>query len=186
MTISRRALLQGASAGAAFFLGQSRIFASEARRFLNPLRIPPVLDGTSGPDGKTFDLGVAAGATEFLPGLPTPTIGINGTYLGPTVRCRAGDRVTLRVANALTEKTTLHWHGLHIPARHDGGPHQTVEPGGVWEPSFEIRQKASSCWYHSHLMGHAGEQVVRGLAGLFMIEDAREPIASTAVRIRRR
>ena len=65
----------------------------------------------------------------------------------------------------------MHWHGLHIPARHDGGPHQVVEPGAVWEPSFEIKQKASLCWYHSHLMGRTGEQVLRGLAGLFLIED---------------
>ena len=73
--------------------------------------------------------------------------------------------------NNLTEPTTLHWHGLHIPARHDGGPHQVIEPGALWEPSFTIKQKASLCWYHSHLMEQTGEQVLRGLAGLFLIED---------------
>ena len=118
-----------------------------------------------------FDLAAVDGRSEFLAGVSTPTIGINGAYLGPTIRCRAGDRVTLRVKNALAERTTLHWHGLHIPARYDGGPHQVVEPGAVWEPSFEIKQKASLCWYHSHLMGRTGEQVLRGLAGLFLIED---------------
>jgi FtsP/CotA-like multicopper oxidase with cupredoxin domain len=35
----------------------------------------------------------------------------------------------------------------------------------------EIKQKASLCWYRSHLMGRTGEQVLRGLAGLFLIED---------------
>ena len=123
------------------------------------------------PDGKIFELSAGAGKSEFLPGVSTPTLGINGAYLGPTIRCRAGERVTLRVKNTLTEPTTLHWHGLHIPARHDGGPHQVVEPGATWEPSFEIRQKASLCWYHSHLLGRTGEQVLRGLAGLFLIED---------------
>ena len=104
-------------------------------------------------------------------GVSTPTLGINGAYLGPTIKCRTGDRFTFRVKNNLTEPSTLHWHGLHIPARHDGGPHQVVEPGTVWEPSFEIKQKASMCWYHSHLMEGAGEQVLRGLAGLFLIDD---------------
>src|SRR3990170_2809769 len=47
-----------------------------------------------------------------------------------------GDRVMFRVRNGLAERTTLHWHGLHIPARHVGGPHQVVEPGALWEPSF--------------------------------------------------
>jgi blue copper oxidase len=171
MTISRRVLLRRGAAAAATVLTGPELFASEAGRFANPLRIPPLLEGIVGPGGKTFDLAIAAGRSQFLPGASTPTIGINGPYLGPTIRCRAGDRVTLRVKNGLTERTTLHWHGLHIPARHDGGPHQVVQPGAVWEPSFEIKQKASLCWYHSHLMGRTGEQVLRGLAGLFLIED---------------
>jgi FtsP/CotA-like multicopper oxidase with cupredoxin domain len=171
-TISRRVLLQGAAAAAgAAALEGPQLLASEAGRFANPLRIPALLDGVAGPDGKTFDLAVTSGSSRFLPGLATPTIGINGPYLGPTIRCRAGERVTLRVKNGLAEPTTVHWHGLHIPARHDGGPHQVVQPGAVWEPAFEIRQKASTCWYHSHLMGRTGEQVLRGLAGLFLIED---------------
>jgi FtsP/CotA-like multicopper oxidase with cupredoxin domain len=140
-------------------------------RFANPVHIPALLEGQAGPAGKTYDLAITASRSEFIPGKSTPTIGINGPYLGPTIRCRAGDRVTLRVQNHLAERTTLHWHGLHIPARVDGGPHQVIEPGALWQPSFEIKQKASLCWYHSHLMGRTGEQVVRGLAGAFLIED---------------
>lgn len=171
MTVSRRGFFRVASAGATTFLGPWDLFAAETQGFVNPLKIPPLLESAGGPDGKTFDLGVAAGISKFLPGVSTPTLGINGAYLGPTIRCRAGDRVTLRVKNTLAERTAIHWHGLHIPARHDGGPHQVVEPGAVWEPAFEIKQRASLCWYHAHLMGRTGEQVVRGLAGLFMIED---------------
>jgi blue copper oxidase len=173
MAISRRVFLRsGVAAGAATFLAGPQLFASEAGRFANPLTIPPLLEGAATQEGKIYGLTVGAGRSQFLPGLSTPTIGINGPYLGPTIRCNAGDRVTLRVRNDLAERTAVHWHGLHIPARHDGGPHQAVEPGTVWEPSFEIKQKASSCWYHAHLMGQTGEQVVRGLAGLFLIEDA--------------
>jgi FtsP/CotA-like multicopper oxidase with cupredoxin domain len=172
MTISRRHFLRsGAAAGAASVLAGPQVFASEDGRFANPVRIPPLLEGTVGPEGKTYDLSVAAGKSQFLRSVSTPTMGINGPYLGPTIRCRAGDRTTFRVNNGLTEPTTLHWHGLHIPARHDGGPHQVVQPGAVWEPSFEIKQKASLCWYHAHLVGRTGEQVLRGLAGLFLIED---------------
>jgi len=171
MTISRRGILLGATAAGAALLTRSRMGRAEAGRFVNPLRIPPLLDGKPGPYGKIYDLNVSTGKSEFLSGISTPTLGINGAYLGPTIRCRENDRVTLRVRNSLTESTTLHWHGLRIPAASDGGPHQIIEPGTVWETSFAIKQKAALCWYHSHLMGHTGEQVLRGLAGLFLIED---------------
>ena len=142
-----------------------------AARFVNPLKIPPLIEGAPGEDGKIYDLTVASGKSEFFQGVSTPTLGINGAFLGPTIRCRENDRVTLRVKNNLTDPTTLHWHGLRLPAACDGGPHQLVQPGGLWETSFSIKQKASLCWYHSHLMEHTGEQVLRGLAGLFLIDD---------------
>ncbi len=171
MMVSRREFVVGTTAATAALFSQPRLLAADTGRFPNPLKIPALLEGTPGARGKIFELSAGAGKSEFLPGVSTPTLGINGAYLGPTIRCRAGERVTLRVKNTLTEPTTLHWHGLHIPARHDGGPHQVVEPGATWEPSFEIKQKASLCWYHSHLLGRTGEQVLRGLAGLFLIED---------------
>ena len=130
MTISRRVLLaSGAAAGVAAALEAPWLLASDAGRFANALRIPAILEGSDARDGRTFNLAIASGRSEFLPGVSTSTIGINGSYLGPTIRCRVGDRVILRVKNDLAEETALHWHGLHIPARHDGGPHQLVAPG---------------------------------------------------------
>jgi blue copper oxidase len=171
MRISRRSFVMGAAVAAVSPLSVIQGFAGEGVQFPNELKIPPLLEGTPGAGAKVYELVATAGKSEFLPGVATPTIGFNGSYLGPTIQCRAGDHVTLRVTNSLSEPTTVHWHGLHVPARSDGGPHQIVEPGAVWEPSFEIKQKASMCWYHSHLMGRTGEQVLRGLAGLFLIED---------------
>ena len=170
MISSRRNFLLGAAA-ATLALPNLSGRAPAAERFANTLKIPTVLDGKAGAAGKLYELDIGAGTSTFLPGTSTPTFGINGPYLGPTIRCQVGDHVTLRVKNNLIEPTTLHWHGLHIPAQSDGGPHQVIEPGAVWEPSFDIKQKASLCWYHSHLMEKTGDQVLRGLAGLFQIED---------------
>lgn len=167
--ISRRNFLLSATASVGL-LTSGGAFA-QGRRLSNPLRIPPLLDGIPDAGGKRYDLRIRADETEFFPDVLTPTLGVNGSYLGPTIRCRAGDHVTMRVTNTLDEPTTLHWHGLHVPARHDGGPHQVVQPGGTWSPDFDIKQNASLCWYHAHLMGRTGDQVVRGLAGLFLIED---------------
>ena len=53
------------------------------------------------------------------------TWGVNGAVLGPTMRARRGESVAFTVDNGLPEATTVHWHGMHLPARCDGGPHQT-------------------------------------------------------------
>ncbi|HXX25314.1 MAG TPA: multicopper oxidase domain-containing protein [Pseudolabrys sp.] len=166
MLLSRRNIVLGASA---LVLGGALPRRAAAQS--NPLKIPPLIDAKTGPAGKHFDLEVLSGTSNFLPDVSTPTLGINGPYLGPTIRARASERVSMRVKNGLSDETTLHWHGLHVPAIVDGGPHQVIKPGEVWEPSFTIKQKASLCWYHSHLMEQTGEQVLRGLAGLFLIDD---------------
>ncbi len=130
-----------------------------------PLPIPPLLAGNP------FTLTVQAGTTVFLPGLNTPTYGINGSYLGPALRMRRGDDVAVAVSNALTETTAIHWHGLHLPAEMDGGAHQAIPPGGTWRPSFAVRQAGGTFWYHAHTAGETGRQVYLGLAGLLIIDD---------------
>src|SRR6516225_10041951 len=94
---SRRNIIFGAAAMAiGTTLPLSRIAAQHQT---NPLKIPKLLEG--GADARRiYDLDIAAGISTFLPNLSTPTLGINGAYLGPTIRARAGDRVTLRVSFA--------------------------------------------------------------------------------------
>ena len=89
----------------------------------NPLLIPPVLTGT------TFNLNVQSGTTQLFPGNPTPTYGINGSFLAPTIVVNKGDYVTLNVINNLNVATTMHWHGLHVAPENDGGPHQSIAAG---------------------------------------------------------
>lgn len=176
MSLSRRQLLsQGAASSLAFLGGMQFLNAplqAQGRSYaVNPLRIPELLDGAAESDAKVFGLTAQAGEMEFFEGISTPTIGINGPYLGPTLRFRADDNVRLNVTNKLHTDTTLHWHGLHLPAAADGGPHQVVRPGATWSPEFKVRQKAAMFWYHSHLMCATGAQVNQGLAGLILVED---------------
>ncbi|HEX6033769.1 MAG TPA: multicopper oxidase domain-containing protein, partial [Anaerolineales bacterium] len=134
----------------------------------NPLFIPPLLEPRIENGEKVFDLAVQEGETEFFQGRLTQTMGFNGTYLGPTLRARTGDNVRLSVTNNLAEPTTAHWHGMHLPAAMDGGPHQMIQPGEIWQPHWTIGNEAATLWYHPHLMGKTGEQVYRGLAGFFL------------------
>ena len=99
------------------------------------------------------------------------TLGINGPYLGPTLRASQGDDVAFAIVNQVGEPTTLHWHGMHLPAVMDGGPHQEIAPDAVWQPRFTISQQAATLWFHSHLMGGSREQVTRGLASMFILDD---------------
>jgi FtsP/CotA-like multicopper oxidase with cupredoxin domain len=79
--------------------------------------------------------------------------------------------VAFEVSNKLRETTTLHWHGMLLPAEMDGGPHQMIEAGATWNSSWTIEQPAATTWYHPHLHGETALHVYRGLAGLFLIDD---------------
>lgn len=140
--------------------------------FSNPLQVPPLLDPTVDDEGrKHFDLTLQEGNTELLPGTTTETWGANGSYLGPTLRASRGDEVAVNVDNQLPERTTMHWHGMRLPAEMDGGPHQMIEAGETWSPYWTVDQPAASLWYHPHLHGKTAEHVYQGLAGMFLIDD---------------
>ncbi len=139
----------------------------------NNLAIPPQIKGVLNAQGqKVFDLTLQKGQKSFLPNTKTDTFGINGDFLGPTIRLSEGDKALFKIKNNLGEKTTIHWHGAHIPAKMDGGPHQVIEAGATWESYFTIKQVASTIWYHPHLEGKTAEHVYKGLAGFFIIDDA--------------
>lgn len=138
---------------------------------LNPLKIPQLELGESVSGKQQYGLTLRNGTVSFLPGLRTPTMGINGDFLGPTLRLKNGDDIAMLVRNQLGENTTLHWHGLHVPARADGGPSQIIANGETWNPQFKVMQKAGTFWYHSHLLNKTGEQVYKGLCGMIIIDD---------------
>jgi FtsP/CotA-like multicopper oxidase with cupredoxin domain len=140
--------------------------------FSNEVSIPPLLEPTVAEGGRRiFELEFESGMTELIEGRETETWGLNGTYLGPTLRASRGDEVEVRVHNGVDETTTLHWHGMHLPAVMDGGPHQMIEPGETWSPDWEIDQPAATLWYHPHLHGRTADHVYRGAAGMFILDD---------------
>ncbi|MCZ7557138.1 MAG: multicopper oxidase domain-containing protein [Bacteroidia bacterium] len=143
-------------------------FASALAVAQQPLRIPDTL---SGPE---YELVLREGATEFFPGIRTRTMGVNGDVLGPTLLLNKYDDVSLRVINQLSDTTTLHWHGLHVAARNDGGPHSTIAPGATWNPRFTVLDWASTYWYHPHPHHRTNEHVSLGISGLIIVRDSAE------------
>jgi FtsP/CotA-like multicopper oxidase with cupredoxin domain len=143
--------------------------------FDRPLAVPPLAPShRDGQGRRVFDLTAQTGQREFLAGRTTATWGLNGDYLGPTLRASRGEQVQINVRNTLGETTTMHWHGMHLPASADGGPHQPVQPGEVWSPGWRVDQPAATLWYHPHPHGQTERHVYRGLAGMFILDDEPE------------
>ncbi|WP_020521311.1 multicopper oxidase family protein [Catelliglobosispora koreensis] len=141
--------------------------------FANQLAIPALAPSQVDAQGRRiFNLTAQAGQHTFGSGRGGngTTWGFNGDYLGPTLRAKAGEQVVVNVHNKLDETTTVHWHGMHLPAAMDGGPHQLVSAGKTWSPTWKIAQPASTLWYHPHLHGETADHVYKGLAGMFILD----------------
>lgn len=121
--------------------------------------------------GTDFDLSIGQLPVNFS-GQPRQAMTVNGSLPGPLLRWREGGRVTLRVRNQLHQMTSIHWHGIILPADMDGVPglsFEGIEPGGLYRYSFPVKQHGTY-WYHSH----SGLQEQLGVYGALVI-DAREP-----------
>lgn len=165
-------LLSAGGAGAVGWLwSRAELSTAGEVEFANRLAVPALApSGIDGEGRRVFDLKAGEGRHDFGDGA-VETWGFNGDYLGPTLRAKRGERVVVNVRNDLAEQTSVHWHGMHLPARMDGGPHQPVRPGETWSPTWRIDQPAATLWYHPHPHGETARHVYRGLAGMFILDD---------------
>ena len=169
---SRRRFVQGLAAGGAVAgLGlwpkASWAVPSSGR--------PVVLSGTQ------FDLAIGETPMNFT-GRPRPAVTVNGSLPAPILRWREGDTVTLRVANHLPHgsihghDTSIHWHGILLPANMDGVPGLSfdgISRGDVYQYRFHVGQ-GGTYWYHSH----SAFQEQAGLYGAIIIDPlAPEPFS---------
>lgn len=134
----------------------------------NPLQIPDTLVGP------TFELNMIDTFRQFFPGQQTITSGFNGNWWGPTLIMQKGESVQMYVHNHLNDSTTVHWHGLHLPAVMDGGPHQIIPPGTTWSPYWKVDNAAATYFYHPHLHEMTEKQLVHGLGGFLIVRDSAE------------
>ncbi|MCO7633225.1 copper resistance system multicopper oxidase [Pseudomonas guariconensis] len=121
--------------------------------------------------GTDFDLYIGELPVNVT-GAARTAMAINGSLPGPILRWREGDTVTLRVRNRLKQDTSIHWHGIILPANMDGVPGLSfhgIAPDGMYEYQFKVRQNGTY-WYHSH----SGLQEQAGVYGALVI-DAKAP-----------
>lgn len=144
------------------------LFAKYAGAQYNPLWIPDTLSGTN------FNLALVDTFAQLRPGNQTITAGVNNKFWGPTLFINKGDTVHMNVHNYLNDSTTVHWHGMHLPAVMDGGPHQVIPPGTIWQPYWKVTNNAATYWYHPHLHEMTQEQMTKGLGGFIIVRDSQE------------
>ena len=158
--LSRRRFLAGLTAGTA-----ASVLLRDSASAQAAVTKPQFLRGTE------FDLAIGERAAD-LTGAPRTATVVNGSLPAPILRWREGDTVTIRVRNELAEPTSIHWHGLVLPANMDGVPGLSfhgIAPGETFTYRFPVRQNGTY-WYHSH----SAFQEQTGLYGALVIEP-REP-----------
>ncbi|MBP6627843.1 MAG: copper oxidase [Kofleriaceae bacterium] len=195
MTISRRMLLQSGLAAGAVVAGARMVAArpddmpmpgddeapaepmtlTSGRAVAGEAYTPVVV-----PNGATLPFVKKAGVKVFhliaepvthtiAPGLEIEAWGYNGRTPGPLIEAVEGDRVRIYVTNKLPEPTTVHWHGLFLPAGMDGvaGLTQPVIPvGKTFRYEFDL-VKAGTFMYHPHF--DEMTQIALGMVGMFVV-----------------
>lgn len=125
--------------------------------------------------GTTFNLNIHESTKQLVAGNQTITGSINNeTFWGPTLFINKGEEVHMNVTNNLNESTTVHWHGMHLPAVMDGGPHQVIPTGTLWQPYWTVMNQAATLWYHPHLHETTHEQITKGIGGFIIVKDPIE------------
>jgi FtsP/CotA-like multicopper oxidase with cupredoxin domain len=112
---------------------------------------------------------------EFVPGQTTRAWGFNGQVPGPVIEARVGDVLEVRLTNRLAEPTSIHWHGLRLPAAMDGTDmvQHPVAPGETFTYRFTLLD-AGTFWYHPH--SNETVQLERGLYGAIVVRGPAEPV----------
>lgn len=122
--------------------------------------------GMAGRNPDVFDLFVRKKKVR-IGGRDGTALTVNDTVPGPLLRFREGQTVTLRVKNELAEDTSIHWHGIILPAPMDGVPGVSfpgIRAGELFTYRYTLNQNGTY-WYHSHTelqeqMGHYGPLII--------------------------
>jgi FtsP/CotA-like multicopper oxidase with cupredoxin domain len=142
-----------------------------------PLRLSsPSTDQPSAREPRELhvDLEARETAWEIAPGRRVSAWGYEGSVPGPAIVAHVGDTLVAHLVNNLPEPTSIHWHGLRLPAAMDGTQlvQRLVQPGESFDYRFELPD-AGTFWYHSH--ANETVQIERGLYGALIVLGPDEP-----------
>ncbi|KAG1733195.1 laccase, partial [Suillus paluster] len=106
-----------------------------------------------------------------------------GTFPGPIIAAKKGEKFEINVVNRLTDdgmlkSTSVHWHGLNQNGTNyvDGVSFVTQCPiaqNHSFLHSFDAGEQTGTYWYHSHY----STQYCDGLRGALIIYDPEDPLS---------
>lgn len=130
------------------------------------LALTPMLAQAETPNHvQEYNLTIARQMVEVA-GKPRSKITINGTIPGPVLHFTEGDDAVIHVTNTMKEDTSIHWHGMLVPASQDGVPgfngFDGIRPGETFTYRFHVKQ-SGTYWYHAHSMGQEQDGLFSGI-----------------------
>ncbi len=170
--------LAAAGCGADSVPGPDPVTVHQPPGWDSTVSLQPAVDNNPDPHIVEVDLEARLGEVEILPGIKTSAWTYNGSIPGPLIRAGVGDRLIVHFKNQLPDATTVHWHGIRLPANMDGAPGESQPPvltGESFTYDF-IVPDASFFWYHPHVQ--SAVQVGYGLSGPLLIDDPADPRTS--------
>lgn len=168
---TRRQFLQRITLASSMVVLPKTVMAEERK----PLNIPPLIDVGR---GRPVRLDLRPAQTQFNKGKLVDVWGVNGQYLAPTVRVKSGDFVKLTYVNNLPQAISMNIQGLLVSTEMIGSAHRKLESKSSWSPIVSVNQSACTCWYHADTMLNSAPQLYRGMAGLWIVEDAQSKKAN--------
>ncbi|MDC1068993.1 multicopper oxidase domain-containing protein [Candidatus Kapabacteria bacterium] len=162
----------------------SFFLSANSKDFYNTLPVPYLINQDN------IQLSIDYMNHDFDPGNPSSTINNVVTYaynqvdslgkpsqltiLGPSLVWNYLHNLNINVYNNLDHGATVHWHGAHVPPFADGGPHQVIDVNTTWKLNIQVLDKASTMWYHPHVMDFTYEQVQMGMSGMLYVQDEQD------------
>lgn len=127
------------------------------------------------PDPRIVEVVLVATETdvELIPGVKTHMLTYDGVFPGPQIIGNVGDTVIAHVINGLSIDTTIHWHGVELPAVMDGSfiSQEAIPPGGYFRYQFRMLNPALY-WYHPHI--RTDKTIESGLQATLLMRDRNE------------
>ena len=110
--MQRRTFVQGLALASFAGLTATNLEAKQTRKTINT---------SNTLSGKEFFLDINYSKVNIT-GKPAVATTVNGQLPGPTLIWQEGDTITLHVTNHLKTSSSIHWHGIILPAPMDGVP----------------------------------------------------------------
>ncbi|MGH9346873.1 MAG: multicopper oxidase family protein [Vicinamibacterales bacterium] len=149
----------------------------------NPASVPrgePIVQ-TDGRRIWEYTLVVTEGHATLANGARYKVWAFNGRVPGPTLVAKEGEWVRITLVNETSVPHTIHSHGLYVPHRMDGVPHDhgsdphhpaaaprpaAVAPGERFTYEY-LARPAGTHFYHCHV--NTNEHLERGMAGILVV-----------------